>query len=421
MGKTAMLLVGLLMIKPVAAQNLKLFPGEGNSFPLLVGWSASPLLKGEEDNSQAQDGPISKTSLAGSTTLAFLANNLPASKQAGAGVAPMLPSVTWKDGKTTITFANAELSFSHRMQLRFTDLQVENGHNVPSFRVRQFKTILNGWVYDKDLRYELQLNWADAKPLDVASVSYDLSRGKNLLVIKAGQFKVPFGRQQLASAGSLEFVDRSIVSTTFARGKDIGVELSGLPWGGKLDWRVGAFNGAGRNAIANDNGSLQVDARVAWQPFGQLGLSEGDLNVSSEPKVALAAQFESNDRRDTPDNVKQITWGGDGELLWRGFFLFTEFFHGRREPVGIPAYDSKGLALQAGLTFVPARWEVAARYAVVNPSDRRKHDLQTEKGVALNYFIRQHGHKLQADLRQLEDERLKERSWEFRLQYQLVF
>lgn len=406
-------------MKPVAAQNLKLFAGEGNSFPLLVGETAYPLPKWEEGNSQGQDGPISKTSENGSTTL--VANDLPASKQAGAGNAPVLPSVTWKDGKTTLTFANAAFSFSHRMQLRFTDLQMEGGSNAPSFRVRRLKTKLNGWVYRKSLRYELQLNWADAKPLEDANVSYDLSQGKNQLVIKAGQFKVPFGRQELTSSGNQEFVDRSVVSTTFARGRDIGVEVSGLSWDGKMDWRVGAFNGAGRNAIANDNGHLQVDARVTWQPFGPVGFSEGDLNVSSEPKMALAAQFESNDRRRTPTNEKQITWGGDAVLFWRGCFLFAEFFHGRRDPVGMPVYDSKGVALQGGYTFVPSRWEVAARYAVVNPSDRSKHDLRTEKGLALNYFIRQHGHKLQADLRQLEDEKLHKRSWEFRLQYQLVF
>lgn len=419
MGKAALILGGLLIFKPVAAQNLKLFAGEGNSFPLLMGGTASPSSRWGEGNSRGQDSPISKTGENGSTTL--VANDLPASKGAGAGNAPVLPSITWKDGKTTLTMAAAEFSFSNRMQLRFTDLQREGGANVPSFRVRRLKTKLNGWVYRKSLRYELQLNWADAKPLEDANVSYDLSQGKNLLVIKAGQFKVPFGRQELTSSGNQEFVDRSIVSTTFARGRDIGVQVSGLSWDGKIDWRVGAFNGAGRNAIANDNSHLQVDARVTWQPFGPVGFSEGDLNVSSEPKLALAAQFESNDRRRTPTSEKQITWGGDAVLLWRGCFLFAEFFHGRRDPVGMPSYDSKGVALQGGYTFVPSRWEVAARYAVVNPSDRRKHDLRTEKGLALNYFIRQHGHKLQADLRQLEDERLQEQSWEFRLQYQLVF
>lgn len=418
MRKTALLLGGLFItFNPVAAQNL--FPGKDPRLPLFAGGTASR--SSEKSNSEGQNSPIFKTAQAENPSLAYFRDAFATSKQAEVVEPSNFPLVTWKDGKTTFTFANAKLSLSNRMQLRFTNLHEEAGDDKPSFRVRRCKTKLAGWVYDQSLRYELQLNWANNKPLEDANVSYDLSQGKNLLVIKAGQFKVPFGRQELTSSGNQEFVDRSIVSTTFAKGRDIGLQVSGLTWNGKLDWQVGAFNGAGPNATANDNTHLQVDARLSWQPLGKLALSEGDLNVSPKPKIALAAQYESNDRRGTPANEKQITWGGDSVLLWRGLFLFAEFFHSQRNPVGISSYDSTGLAIQGGFCFVPNRWEVAARYGVVNPSDRRKHDLQTEVGLALNYFIRQHGHKLQADLRRLEDEKLKEQSWEFRLQYQLVF
>ena len=71
-------------------------------------------------------------------------------------------------------------------------------------------------------------------------------------MVKAGQFKVPFGRQQLASAMNQQFVDRAAVEDTFARGRDIGVQLWGTPFKGLLDWRVGVFNGNGRSVTRND-------------------------------------------------------------------------------------------------------------------------------------------------------------------------
>ena len=52
-----------------------------------------------------------------------------------------------------------------------------------------------------------------------------------------GQYKVPFGRQEMTSSGSQQFVDRSLVSNEFARGRDIGVSVQGAVWSNKLEYR----------------------------------------------------------------------------------------------------------------------------------------------------------------------------------------
>ncbi len=356
------------------------------------------------------------------TTLALLLLPVLGFSQSPGHDAPR-PALVWKDGKTRLQFEKAHLELSNRMQLRFTLQDNEGSPTVGSFRVRRFKTKLEGWAYTPDLTFELQLNWAEDKPLEDANVAYDCSHGKKLFVIKAGQFKVPFGRQELTSAGNQQFVDRSIVSNRFARGRDLGLQLSGLGWGGKLDWRLGAFNGAGRNATTNDNGKLQVDARITFQPFGEVKLSEGDLEHTPNPRLALAVQYENNDRRGSAAaaNSKLETWGGDATFAWKGLFFFSEFFTGEETPLSGPSRRSRGLSVQGGYTLVPAKVELALRYAVLDPSRGAPGDRRYERGIAANLFFNKHVHKLQADLRQLEDQRLKRRDWEFRLQYQLIF
>ncbi|HSG40308.1 MAG TPA: porin, partial [Thermoanaerobaculia bacterium] len=223
-------------------------------------------------------GPNGETVVAENETAAdlyFFKHNLPGYDRPTPKPASPAFDVSWKDGKTTIKNKSAELVISNRLQLRFTEQMPEVGDDKGSFRVRRAKTKFEGWAYTKDLTYELQLNWPDSSnPLEDANVNYDFTNGKKAFQLKAGQFKVPFGRQELTSSGSQQFVDRSAVSNFFARGRDIGVQAWGTPLGGKLDWRVGVFNGNGRTVSSNDNDQLQTNARLTFQPFGDVKYSE---------------------------------------------------------------------------------------------------------------------------------------------------
>ena len=94
-------------------------------------------------------------------------------------------------------------------------------------------------------------------------------------MVKFGQYKVPFGQQQLTSSGSQQFVDRSQVSDLYARGRDTGIQLWGRLLGDKIEWRVGAFNGNGLTRTINDNDKFQYNARVMFQPNGVVPLAAG--------------------------------------------------------------------------------------------------------------------------------------------------
>ncbi len=381
-------------------------------------------------------GPNGETVVAENETAAdlyFFKHNLPGYDRPTPKAATIPFDVSWKDGKTTIKSKSAELVISNRLQIRATD---ENREVEPagdpdrtSFRIRRMKTKLDGWVYTKDLTYELQLNWADsANSLEDAAVNYDFTKGKKAFMFKAGQYKVPFGRQQLTSSGSQQFVDRSLISDTFARGRDIGVQLWGTPNNSKIDWRVGVFNGNGRTVSRNDNDDLQMNARVTWQPFGDVKYSEGDFDSTDKPLFAVAAQYESNEfptaaSGSTPAHADDRTIvGGDVVFKFKGFSVFGELFQREHDRSNnLSDFDDEGFNVQAGYFVIPQKLEIAVRFAELDPNSDIDDNEREERGIAFGYFFNKHNHKLQADFRELENTATRTTDKEARLQYQIIF
>jgi hypothetical protein len=350
-------------------------------------------------------------------------------------------SVGWKDGKTTFEFEKAAINLSNRIQFRFTDEQPDGGEAKGSFRIRRAKTKFDGWIYSKNLTFELQMNWADTvdftgrnqRFLEDAALNYDLTGGRKAFMVKGGQFKIPFARQELTSSGSLQFVDRSIVSGVFGGpARDQGLQLWGQTPQGRLEYRAGLFNGNGINRSANDNSDYQYSGRVTWQPFGDVRYSEADFESAGKPLLAIAAIYQSNDSTVGDPNgsaVDNTTMGGDLVFKYKGLSVFGDYFHRVSEPerAGAEDFRSEGWTAQAGL-FVYKRYvEVAARYAVVDPTDvptgasPLANDRQFERGAALNWYLNKHNLKLQSDYRQIETETSGTTLDEYRLQMQWIF
>ena len=88
--------------------------------------------------------------------------------------------------------------------------------------------------------------------------------------VRVGRFKSPVGLEQLQSDATAFFAERSVVSQ-FVPNRDIGVQLGGDIYDGKLSYAVGLFNGvqdAGNNANNTDiNDNKDVAARVFAHPF----------------------------------------------------------------------------------------------------------------------------------------------------------
>ncbi|HET8644675.1 MAG TPA: porin [Vicinamibacteria bacterium] len=367
-------------------------------------------------------------------------------------------TVSWRDGATTLLFPGlAQVRISNRVQLRYTQELPDEAVTLPgtggagesrgSFRIRRAKLKIDGWFYKPNLLYELQLNWPAATGANIgafledANINWDLTGGERRFMVKFGQYKVPFGHQELTSSGSQQFVDRSQVSNTYARGRDLGLQLWGRTWGDRVEWRVGAFNGNGLTRTTNDNDTFQWNARVMLQPNGQVPLgqglgnsgplfSEGDFESTDKPIWAVAVNYERNDFHRTTSNIdlRDDVWGFDGLFKFKGVFLTAEYYLREREPEppasgGTAAsFDSDGWFVQGGYAFGARRqWELAGRYGSFDPTSLTAGNDQREWRVGGSYYYQRHALKVQADYGQLENKGNGQKNGEFRVQTQFLF
>jgi len=368
------------------------------------------------------------------------------------------PTISWRDGATTMLFPGiAQVRINNRLQVRYTqelpDETVQlagteaKGDSKGSFRIRRAKFKIDGWFYKPWLLYELQLNWPAVTGANVgalledANINWDLSHGDRKFMIKFGQYKVPFGRQQITSSGSQQFVDRSQVSDTYARGRDTGLQLWGRLLGDKVEWRVGAFNGNGLTRTTNDNDTFQWNARVMIQPNGVAPLgtglgnsgplfSESDFETTDKPIWAVAANYERNDfhRTTTGIDLKDRVFEFDGIFKFKGLFLTADYYMREREPEppasgGTPVkFDSNGWYLQGGYLFgVRRQWELAGRYGTFDPTSLTAGNDQREWRVGASYYYVRHALKVQADYGRLENKATGVKNDELRVQTQFLF
>src|SRR5207248_1387911 len=94
------------------------------------------------------------------------------------------------------------------------------------------------------------------------------------LQVKAGQYKAPFGLEQLTPDTSLLTIERTLPTGAITPDRQIGAELWGKPftsiWPEQKDlltYYAGIFNGNGRNITVNDNNNFMFVGRLELQPL----------------------------------------------------------------------------------------------------------------------------------------------------------
>ncbi|MEO6212449.1 MAG: porin [Vicinamibacterales bacterium] len=368
-------------------------------------------------------------------------------------VAPV-QTMVWRDGKTRITTDNAYLEISNRVQVRFTEeLPDDNtqlagtgakGDMRGSFRIRRAKLKLEGWMIKPWLTYEVQMNWPAVSGANVGAIledaafDIDLSKGKGTFRAHIGQFKPPFGAQELTSSGNQMFVDRALVSNNFFRGRETGVALWGALPSNKIEWRVGMFNGNGPTRTTNDNDKFQYNARIMWQPNGSQVLnqrawvtgalySESDFESTTAPIYSIALNWENqnNFNATTGNDQKWNTYSVDGIYKFKGFSVNGMYSLANRRPETGVKFDAAGGFIQAGKLFSRRRYEIAARYGQFDPTDIVDRNITKEARGAFNYYYARHGLKWQSDVGQVQVQPGPTgnvaKTWEVRSQLQFIF
>jgi phosphate-selective porin OprO and OprP len=327
--------------------------------------------------------------------------------------------VTQRQAAVKSTGNTANLQFGG-----FIQAQAESGQPVdarfpddrPRLYLRRARMNASGRFLDAfNFRTELEL----AGSLGAASAvraqmtdAYITWTQYDLANIRVGQFKSPFGFEQLYQDPRLYTVERSLVNDRLTLGRQIGAQLSGGITTDRFNYAIGAFNGNGINITTNDNNQLMYVARAGVTPVlttvstnvlrvttGVNAYSSEDANVSLGPEFGLQNNLFTGRRRGAGIDAQALI--GPVEL-W-GEYLKTSF-----EPTSraFKEFKSDGWYAQAMWLTFDSHVQLVGRYDNFTAVEDRvagKHTLT----LGANYLFRGDDLKFQINwLRTQHDNRI---------------
>jgi phosphate-selective porin len=238
--------------------------------------------------------------------------------------------------------------------------------------------------------------------------------------IKLGQFKAPFGLEQLTSDTKLFTIERSQVTEALTPERQIGLQLWGKPFANVwpeqkdlLTYSAGVFNGNGRNTTTNDNNEYMYAARLESQLFaGKLAGQDASLKVGGNYLTSRDAAGTNVSQTGNllvgvdgslspfvlPAAGEREAYGLDASFHLGPFDLIGEYLHERIDPRvvgGVPptfaGFDASGYYITAGYFVIPKKLQLVAKWESFDPGQVANDNLQSITG-GVNYYI--HGDDL---------------------------
>jgi len=326
-------------------------------------------------------------------------------------------------------------------------IPVENiSQTEQSFNVRLLRLYLTGTLIRRWISYKLETDLVanDEGLREVFIPSFDLSTGatKPVLVragnesldgrtvklvdffidampepvagFRAGQFKVPFGRQELVSDTRLQMPERSIASNFFAPGRDRGFLFHGATTQGKIGYQVGAFNGTGLTQSQNTDNTLAYAFRLTATGGGPYVDIESNIDAPEAFHAQGSVSWYSSACRTTQSsdplsllgNIEDHRLSANLEFLWPRANLLVEYFQGKvrvddaiqvrmqsicfgASQKGLLTCDQQGFNVQAGL-LLAGHHEISGRYSEVDPDRDFERDKQEEASFGYTRFFSKH-------------------------------
>lgn len=329
-------------------------------------------------------------------------------------------------GGVTIASGHNSLTIGARVQFRATVDDREQfdadtagtGFGVPDgimseFDVPRLRLSMSGGVFAPWMKYALQFEMsrtAGEGGSRIKDAVLAIRPAGQAYLFQAGQFKAPFGLQQLMSTGRLQFVDRAITDAKFNPGRDLGFLFGGTVAERSVGYSVGVFNGAGESRRQNNEGQLWV-GRVYLNPLGEYRLAEGASDAPASPILHFGLGGRSGKQVrgrtfagiiENPDNQRAVNL--EFALKAARFFMTAEYFWMTEEqtnPVVGLDIDSHGFHAQAGYMIIPRNLELAVLFAQIDGDRHLDNSNVNEVRGAVSYYFRGHNLKFQGDIGQL--------------------
>jgi len=337
---------------------------------------------------------------------------------------------------------NHRLAIAARLQARYTYHEVEAGPDTSAFSIERARLKLEGHAFTKDLTYVFQSDFGKGA-VTLKDYYGDYRIAPDLLHVRAGQWKRPFSRQQIASSGSQELVDRAITDSAFGAGRDIGIALhNNYEKSPAFEYALGLFNGTGDRASTSisvetdpDTGEVSATAgnpsnvpsmfnpalvgRVGYNHGGIKGYSEADLEGGGL-RFSVGASGQLNFDADRSDDSR-VRAELDTIVKAHGFST-TGGVYVSSEQAGAGFSDRAlgaiGFHLQAGYV-IAEQFQPAARVAIVAPDGDENDTL--ELALGFGYLPFGHNVKWQTEIAALSFQASETTDARIRTQLQLAF
>lgn len=349
-------------------------------------------------------------------------------------------------GGISVETVDGNFKLRTRLRAQFLTEYLDHGEGDDSlgFRVRRARIIFDGHAFRPWFRYLMQFDFSGDPELK--DMVFDIAYNEQFIP-RVGQYKVPFNREELTGAGSLQFVDRSELNREFNFSRDVGAGV----WG-KINrivyYEFGVFQGDGTNTISDRHDSSVLWAgRIQYSPLGNdigissnftkkptlsLGLSIAGINTSSDAE----GNFRDTNLGGAADRlielgatgVQVISFSGDINFKHPLFSLEGEYIGRWTDPdntVVSSIYDH-GFRVQSGVFLIPNTLEVASRFIFIMFDDSAEgKDVIWEITPAISYYMsKDHRWKLVFDYSFIREEFVdgdKEDLNRLRAQLQLYF
>lgn len=226
------------------------------------------------------------------------------------------------NGRPTLQLPFGEIQFRGRLAGLVQTPTHDRGADGPDPTWQTRRLQIEGTLFTR-LEFEVSREFGDAtEPERDAFANLRVNRAFEL---RAGQFKLPFGRDALTGGANLDLVTRSLAGRQLAPGRDTGVMAHGRLARRRVAYQAGYFTKDGDNARTSQTrgGRDALAARVVVSPF-----VAGDRPALAGLQVGAAAVTSQIDDR----------LGLRGHTVFEeGVFFNRVFVNGRRLRRGIEA------------------------------------------------------------------------------------
>ena len=288
------------------------------------------------------------------------------------------------------------------------------------FRLRRARINLTG-DYAEQFEFKIE---GDFENSDGISSSRTAFSGTDIFVnwhaipeanIKVGQWKAPFGLEQITPDQLLFTIERSLPTGAITPERQIGVQIWGKPftnlWPQQKDlvtYYAGIFNGNGRNTTVNDNNNFMYVGRLELLPFkgklfGQassLKLGADILNSRDDPGTNISQTLNLKVNADgslspftLPGADERTAWSVDEWLNIGPFDLIAEYFQedvdGRAlagVAPGFADFEPSGWYVQGSYFLIPKKLQAVVKWEASNPGQFGNDGIHSITG-GLNYYI----------------------------------